>query len=155
MLHWFNISPSISSIVIDLSFYFLGFLILNQKFRVNAIVGTLTYSIAYFMFNSLSINWFFSSNLLLSSIIGGLVLGVGCGIVVRSIGSCGGDDSLALIINSTLNIPLFWCYFGMDMIVIILSLSYINVKFIPYSILTSFLSSLIIDLLSRNNSDQA
>ena len=43
LLHWFNISPSVNSIVIDLFFYILGFFILNQKFRVNAIIGTLTY----------------------------------------------------------------------------------------------------------------
>jgi len=151
LLHWFNISPSISSVVIDLIFYFLGFLILNQKFRFNAIIGTLTYSITYLLFNYLSINWFFLDSLLFSSIIGGLVLGFGCGLVVRCIGSCGGDDSLALILHKVLKIPLFWCYFGMDIIVILLSLSYIDDKLIPYSILTSFISSLMIDLISKKN----
>ena len=151
LLHWLNISPSISSVVIDLIFYFLGFLILNQKFRVNAIIGTLTYSITYLLFNYLSINWFFIDSLLFSSIIGGLVLGFGCGLVVRCIGSCGGDDSLALILHKVLKIPLFWCYFGMDIIVILLSLSYIDDNLLPYSILTSFISSLMIDLISKKN----
>ena len=149
LLRWFKISPTVSSILIDILFYILGFLILNQKFRINAIIGTLTYSIAYFLFDNISISMPLIDNLLLSSIIGGLVLGFGCGLVVKNIGSCGGDDSLALILNKTLKIPLFLCYFGMDIIIIILSLSYIDVKLIHYSFLTSFLSSLIISLMTK------
>lgn len=147
--HWFNISPTYSSVCIDFIFYILGFLILNKKFRLNAVIGTFSYSISYYVFELLNINLFFTSNLLASSIIGGIILGVGCGIVVRCIGSCGGDDSLALIINKILKLPLFWCYFIMDILVIILSLSYINMNVIPYSILTSFISSLLIDFVSK------
>ena len=83
LLHWFKISPTVSSILIDTLFYILGFLILNQKFRVNAIIGTLIYSITYFIFDNISISMPFIDNLLLSSIIGGLVLGFGCGLVEK------------------------------------------------------------------------
>ncbi len=149
LLNWFGISPSISSIFIDLLFYILGFIILNKKFRTNAIIGTFTYSLTYYIFSLLDINWFFINNLLISSLIGGLVLGFGCGLVVRYIGSCGGDDSLALILNKKLKLPLFICYFGMDLLVILLSLSYIDFKVIIYSILTSLISSLMIDFVSK------
>ena len=147
--HWFNISPAYSSIFIDLLLYILGFIILNKKFRINAIIGTLTYSISFFIFERIEFSLPFLSSLLISSIVGGMFVGIGCGIVVRHIGSCGGDDSLALILNKILRLPLFICYFVMDLIVIIFSMSYINIKIIPYSILTSFISSLIIDAISR------
>ena len=149
--HWFNISPAYSSVFIDLLLYILGFIILNKKFRINAIIGTLTYSISFFIFERISIPLPFLNNLLLSSIIGGVLVGIGCGTVVRHIGSCGGDDSLALILNKVLKIPLFICYFVVDLIVIIISMSYINIMLIPYSILTSFISSLIIDVISRKS----
>ena len=149
--HWFNISPAYSSIFIDLLLYILGFIILNKKYRINAIIGTLTYSISFFIFERISLSLPFLNNLLLSSIIGGMLVGVGSGIVVRHIGSCGGDDSLALILNKVLKLPLFTCYFVVDLIVIIISISYIDIMVIPYSILTSFISSLIIDVISRKN----
>ena len=152
LLHWFHISPTISSVCMDLLFYFLGFLILNKKFRLNALIGTLTYSISFFFFEKLNFSWFFINSIVLSSIIGGLALGIGCGLVVRHIGACGGDDSLALILNKIIKIPLFWCYFLVDLIVILISTSYIKIELIPYSILTSFISSLIIDLMSRKKS---
>lgn len=149
--HWFNISPSISSVCIDLLFYFFGFFILNKKFRLNAIIGTLTYSISYLLFENLNYSWFFIDNILLSAIIGGLALGIGCGLVVKHVGSCGGDDSLALILNKALKFPLFWCYFLVDIFVILISISYIKIELIPYSILTSFLSSLTIDYISKKH----
>ena len=149
--HWFNISPAYSSVFIDLLLYILGFIILNKKFRINAIIGTLTYSISFFIFERVYLSLPFLNNLLLSSIIGGVLVGIGCGIVVGHIGSCGGDDSLALILNKILKLPLFVCYFTIDLMVIIISMSYIDIKIIPYSILTSFISSLIIDIISRNH----
>ena len=102
LLYWFHISPTISSVCMDLLFYFLGFLILNKKFRINALIGTFTYSISYFFFEKVNFSWPFINNMLLSSIIGGFMLGIGCGLVVRHISACGGDDSLALILNNPL-----------------------------------------------------
>lgn len=147
--HWFNISPTYSSVFIDFLFYILGFIILNKKFRINAIIGTFSYSISFFIFERVNFTLPFLNNIFVSSIIGGILVGIGCGIVVRHIGSCGGDDSLALILNKVLKLPLFICYFAVDIIVIIISLSYIKISIIPYSIFTSFISSLIIDLIAR------
>lgn len=147
--HWLNISPAYSSVFIDLLLYVLGFIILNKKFRVNAIIGTLTYSISFFIFERIELSLPLLNNLLLSSIIGGILVGIGCGIVVKHMGSCGGDDSLALILNKLLKLPLFICYFVVDLIVITISISYINARLIPYSILTSLISSLLIDIISR------
>ena len=149
MLNWFNISPSITAICIDGIFYIIGFLILNKKFRLNAIIGTLTYSIAYYFFDYLNILLPITNNILVSAIIGGILVGVGSGIVVRHIGACGGDDSLALILNKLIKLPLFFCYYVVDIIVILLSLSYLNIKYVPYSLLTAFISSLVIDFVSR------
>ena len=151
LLNWFGVSPAISSICIDFIFYFLGFFILNKKFRINAVIGTLAYSFSYFLFEQINFSWAFISNLLLSSIIGGVLLGIGCGLVVRCIGSCGGDDSLALILSKVTKMPLFFCYFGVDILVILMATSYIKITLIPYSILTSFISSLIIDVVSRKS----
>ena len=147
--HWFNISPTYSSICIDLIFYLIGFIVLNKKFRINAIIGTLSYSISFYFFERLPITFPFLNNFILVSIIGGLFVGLGCGIVVRHVGACGGDDSLALILNKVLKLPLFVCYFAIDLLIIGLSLSYIDISLIHYSILTSFLSSFIIDFISK------
>lgn len=149
-LNWFNISPSITSIILDITFYTLGALILGKKFLINAFIGTFFYSIFYFIFSLYPIDFSFLSNhLLIAALLGGILVGVGCGLIVRYYGSCGGDDSLALIINHFTKLPIAVCYIILDIIVILLSLSYIPINGIIYSLITSFTSSIIIGFISE------
>lgn len=149
-LNWFNISPSITSIIFDIIFYTLGSIILGKKFLVNAFIGTFFYSIFYLIFENNPIDLSFLANhLLLASLLGGILVGVGCGLIVRYYGSCGGDDSLALIINHFTKLPISICYFIMDVIVILLSLTYIPLSSSIYSLITAFTSSMIIGLVSE------
>lgn len=85
LYNWFNISPAISLVIIDTMFYMLGIIVLKNKFAVNALVGTLSYSLFYFLFQYIPyLLPDFSNNLLLASILGGIIFGIGCGMVVKS-----------------------------------------------------------------------
>ena len=88
-----------------------------------------------------------SHNLLLATIIGGILVGIGCGFVVKSSGACGGDDSLALILSKITKLNISISYFVLDLIVIFMSLSYLNGMNIIYSLLTAITSSFIIGLI--------
>lgn len=143
-----NISPAISSFIIDFTIYLIGVFVLGKKFAINAIVGTLSYSIFYLLFDYIDINIITINNLLIGSIVGGILVGIGCGLVVRHQGACGGDDSLAQIIRKITKLPLWVCYFIMDIIIILISLVYIRSYIIIYSLLTSLISSILIWLVS-------
>ena len=92
-----------------------------------------------------------SNNLLFASIIGGIFVGIGCGIVIKNNGACGGDDALALIISKLLKLPIAISYFILDAIVIIASLSYISIGNIIYSFITATISSILIGVISKKN----
>lgn len=149
LYNWFNISPSISSFIIDATLYLLGFFILGKKFFINAIVGTSSYSIFYYIFEHNPVNLNLPNNMLLIAILGGILVGIGCGLVVRKNGACGGDDSLALMIKKITKMPLFMCYFSMDILIIIISLTYIPFNKIIYSFITAFISSLLIEIVGE------
>ena len=145
---WFSLSPAISSLIIDFTMFFVSFLVLGKKYFRNAIVGTLSYSLFYFLFqNSPYLLPNLSNNLMFASIIGGLLVGVGCGLVVKSSGACGGDDILALILSKTAKLNISISYFVLDIIVILLSLSYLRGINIFYSVLTAIISSVIIGVI--------
>lgn len=146
--NWFNISPAISSIVIDMIFYTIGFLVFGKRFLINAITGTISYSLFYYMFQNMPyLLPNFENNMLIISIVGGILIGIGCGMVVKMHGTCGGDDAAALTLSKITKIPISICYFIMDVIVISLSLTYININNVWYSLLTSFISSIIIGII--------
>ena len=145
-----GISPGIVSIIIDGTMYIIGSLLFGKKFFFNAILGAVSYSGFYLLFENTTT--FFpnlSNNLLLASIIGGIMVGIGCGIVIKNNGACGGDDALALIISKIFKLPVAISYFILDAIVILMSLSYINIVNIIYSFITALISSILIGWISK------
>jgi len=150
--NWFKISPAIVSLLIDILAYSVGYLLYGKKFLLNAIIGTLSYSIFYYIFEQMPVIIpDLSNHLLLASILGGLIVGIGCGLVLKMEGACGGDDSIALILSKITKLSLSLCYFLLDLIVILLSLSYISFDKIIYSLLTAMISSLIIGRIAKKN----
>ena len=86
---------------------------------------------------------------LAASIAGGIFVGVGCGICVRIGGAPSGDDALAMSLSRLTRVPIQWVYLISDLLVLGLSLSYIPVNKIAYSLLTVLLSGQIIGLFQK------
>lgn len=148
----FKVSPAIVALIIDITAYTLGYILLGKRFLLNAIVGTMSYSLFYFTFEQIGyILPDLSNNLLLAAILGGLLVGMGCGLVVGLNGACGGDDSLALVLSKITKFPIAICYFALDVLVILLSLSYMSLDKLIYSLITALISSLLIGWVSNGN----
>ena len=98
----FDISPSLTSLVIDLSLFALGTKFFGKKFLLYSILSTFTFSTMYNTFERIGFlvpN--LEHNMLLASILAGIGVGIGVGLVVRGGGASGGDDVIALIVNSS------------------------------------------------------
>ena len=76
-------------------------------------------------------------------------MGVGSGLCVRVGGATSGDDALAMSLSKHTHIKIQWIYFISDLSVLLLSLSYIPLRRIAYSLLTVILSGQIIGLLQK------
>lgn len=146
--HWFGITPSITSFILDFSCYALGYKFLGKQFLKYSIFATICFSTLYQVFSMFGPQLgFITSNELLSSIVGGLFVGVGVGIVVRVGGACGGDDALALLIGHFTKCKISTAYLLTDVTVLLLSLSYIPFQDIFYSLITVTISSNIIHFI--------
>ncbi len=95
-----------------------------------------------------------SSQPILAAILGGLFVGIGVGIIVRQGGSSGGDDALALAISKITKMRLSSAYLFTDISVLILSLSYIPLKKIAFSLITVTISSFVIDFIEGFNREK-
>ena len=81
---------------------------------------------------------------LLAALVGALFVGVGIGLAVRAGGAPGGDDALAMSISARLGCKIQTVYLFSDLTVLALSLTYIPLQRILYSLLTVVLSGQII-----------
>lgn len=148
--YWFHVSPALSSLVLNSLCYLLGWRTFGKVFLFYSGISALGYSAVY------SVCELFppvfpeiASMPLAASIVGSIFVGVGCGVCVRIGGAPSGDDALAMSLSRLTRIPIQWVYLSTDLLVLGLSLSYIPVSKIAYSLLTVILSGQIIGLFQR------
>ena len=86
---------------------------------------------------------------LCASLAGAVFVGVGVGLCVRAGGAPGGDDSLAMSLSHLTHLDIQWIYLASDLIVLALSLTYIPLKRMFFSLLTVILSGQLIGLVQK------
>ena len=132
--------------VLDLTCYLLAFKYLGGRFIKISAVSTLSVSLFYKVWELFPpMLPDLSAHPLAAALLGAVFVGVGVGIIVRQGGSSGGDDALALTISKVTRWRLARCYLFTDVVVLVLSLSYIPFRRIAFSLITVTLSSFLID----------
>lgn len=144
--HWFDISPAVTAPILDTTCYLLGVVFLGKEFILKSLVGTIGYSVFYAILEQFTpLLPDLNSVPLVAAILGAVFVGFGAGIVVRQGGACAGDDALALVLSKKLKCKISTAYLSTDITVLLLSLSYIPVRQIAYSIITVLLSGWLIE----------
>lgn len=145
--HWMGFSMAYITPVLDGLCYLTAYRFLGAKFiRISA-------------FSTLCVSCFFKlwemlppmlpdlyDRPLIAAILGGIMVGIGVGIIIRQGGSAGGDDALALTISSMFRWRLSRSYLFADVTVLTLSLTYIPLLRLVYSLITVTVSSYMLGL---------
>ncbi len=148
--HWFRISPAISSLVLNVLCYGLGWKVLGKEFIGYSVVAACGYSAAYAICELFPPLWPQIADMpLVAALAGAAFIGIGAGLCVRVGGATSGDDALAMSIRSLTGLGVEKVYLFSDMTVLLLSLTYIPLERIAYSLLTVVLSGQIIGWMQR------
>lgn len=143
---WLGLPPAVITPMLDITCYVLAFRYLGGQFIKISVISTLSVSLFYDfweMFPPMLPD--LSAYPLAAAVLGGIFVGVGVGLIVRQGGSSGGDDALALTISHVTHWRLSRAYLFTDLVVLVLSLSYIPLQRIFFSLITVTLSSFLID----------
>ena len=148
--HWFQISPAVSSLILNLVCYAIGWRMLGREFIGYSLVSICIYSASYGLFEQFPPLWpDIALYPLRAAIAGALFIGSGAGLCVRAGGATAGDDALAMSFSHLFRLPIQRIYLISDLAVLLLSLSYIPMQRIAYSLLTVVLSGQIIGLIQK------
>ena len=149
---WFAISPALSGLFLNGICYFLGWRTFGKEFIYLSMVAAGGFSVGYGICECFPPLWPEIANMpLLAALLGALFIGIGAGICVRTGGATCGDDALAMSLSKITKIDIQWIYLISDLTVLGLSLSYIPLKKIGYSLLTVILSGQIIGWIQKIN----
>ncbi len=150
--HWTGISPSVSSLVLNLLCYAWGWKLLGGEFMGYSLIASGGFTLFYAIFEKIGPLFPQIGELpLLAALLGALSIGIGVGLSVRSGGAQGGDDALAMSLAHLTKMNIKWMYLVTDLIVLLLSLTYIPLKRIIYSLLTVTLSGQLIGVVQNLN----
>ena len=148
--HWFGISPAISGFLLTAACYLLGWRTLGRGFIVYSLIASLGFSAGYALFEQFPPLWpGIAAHPLMAAISGALFIGIGAGITIRSGGATTGDDALAMSLSHTLRVPIERIYLASDFSILLLSLTYIPLARIAYSLVTVILSGQIIGWIQK------
>ena len=145
-----RISPAITATALNILCYLFGFRVLGRKFIVYSAFATAGFSVSYAILEQFPPLFpEIAEHPLLAAVTGAVFVGIGCGICVRVGGAPSGDDAMAMALSHRLRVGIAWVYLASDLSVLALSLSYIPLRRILYSLLTVLLSGQIIGFVEK------
>ena len=153
--HWTGISPALTGGVMNVLCYVLGWKLLGKEFIAYSALATVGFSGMYKICEQFPHLWPGLADMpLVAALVGALFVGVGAGLCVRVGGAPSGDDALAMSISHAAGWKIQWVYLLSDLIVLVMSLSYIPVRRIGYSLFTVLLSGQLIGFVQNFNRTQ-
>ena len=153
--HWTGISPALTGGIMNVLCYVLGWRLLGKEFIAYSALATAGFSGTYKICEQFPQLWPGLADMpLVAALVGALFVGVGAGLCVRVGGAPSGDDALAMSISHATGWKIQWVYLLSDLIVLVMSLSYIPVRRIGYSLFTVLLSGQLIGFVQNFNRTQ-
>jgi uncharacterized membrane-anchored protein YitT (DUF2179 family) len=143
-LYLFKIPVYLSILLINIPIFWWAAREINRQFLLYSLVGTLALTIfqpaTYNLIEPLQVD------LVLASIFGGGLSGVGLGLVFRGHGSTGGTDIIAVILKKKKNMSIGEVGFYANLLVIIISLAFFPLAIGMYTIISMFVAGKMIDV---------
>ncbi len=144
--YFFNIPMGTTIIVLNIPLFILGYIKFGKKFILKTIVATFLYSKFIDAFAEFT---FFTQDRLLSSIYGGVLIGIGLALVLKAEASTGGTDLIAHIAqNYNTNMRISNTIVAIDILVVVANLiSFKEIEIGLYSAIVIYISGKMIDIV--------
>lgn len=143
----FGLDPAYSTILINAPLLLIGWRFLGKQSLIYTIYGTLMLSLFLWIWQRVPISIDLHNDLLLSSLAAGIVGGSGSGLLYRYGGTTGGTDIVARIMERFRGVPMGQTLLWLDVIVLLISLVYIDVRHMSYTLIYSYIFSRIVNFM--------
>lgn len=145
--HVFHFPVGLTMLVLNVPLFLFGIRELGFNFGLKSLYGTIALS----FFTDLITHYLqvATQDLLLASIYGGIVVGLGLGIVFRFGGTTGGTDLAARILHRYLRLSVGKSLFFIDAAVIALAALVFGLELALYAFLVVYLTAKVIDMIQE------
>lgn len=141
-----NIPLGLLTLILNIPFLIIGSKKLGKSFFVKSIYAMIIFSGCLEIFEDF-VNA--TSDYLLAVAFGGVILGIGVGIVIRFGGCLDGTESVAILLNKKLGIPVGQIILGINVIIYATAGILFGLDRAMYSLLTYFITSRVLDIIEN------
>ncbi|MFB1098826.1 MULTISPECIES: YitT family protein [Bacillaceae] len=150
LLFEFDWDPAIMNLVLNIPLFLIGWKFLGRTTFVYTIIGTVAVSLFLRLFQTYSFNIDLGNDLLIASLLAGVFIGVGLGIIFRFGGTTGGVDIIARLANKYAGWTMGRTMFLFDAVVIVTSvLTYLDLIRGMYTLVAVFVGARVIDFIQE------
>ncbi len=145
----FKINPAYTQILLNIPLFILGVKIFGKRGMIYTIHGTVCLSIFIWLFQRMSMSIDLAHDTLIAALLAGIFAGIGGGIVFRFGGTTGGGDIIGRYFEQKKGFALGQTLFVFDILVLTLSLSYIDIQHMMYTVTASFVFSQVVAVVQN------
>jgi uncharacterized membrane-anchored protein YitT (DUF2179 family) len=135
------------NLILNLPLIILGYFKLGRTITINTI--TCVVSLSFFLYIIPVIT--LTNNILLSTIFGGIVGGIGIGLILKYSGTSGGLDIIAILITRYSNVSVGLLLTAMNGVIVLISGSFFGWEIALYTLLSIYLTGRVIDAIHTNH----
>jgi uncharacterized membrane-anchored protein YitT (DUF2179 family) len=135
------------NLLLNLPLMILGYYKLGKMITVNTLICVLSLSVFLYLLPTVPV----TDNILLSTIFGGIIGGIGVGIILKSSGTSGGLDIIAILLSRTSNVSVGLLLTGMNGIIVLISAAAFNWNIALYTLLSIYLTGKMIDTIHTDH----
>jgi len=136
-----GLSPGTWYFVLNIPLFIAGWIILSRRFFFYSLFGMVVLTVAIDLIPfTIPIH-----DKLLAALAAGTLIGAGAGTYLHSLGSAGGSDIIAVILNQKFNVKIGRFYFYFNLVLFGFSFIFLDIDIILFSLILSFVVSQVTD----------
>lgn len=148
--HFWGIRTSVIVLLVNSILLIIAWFILGKGFVEKTLLSTFVYPAFLEVIQGIPGITTMTDNKLLSAILGGLLIGLSMGVVVRVGGSTGGTDIIAMIVNKKTSLSVGVTVYIVDAVVLGMQAVFSDMEQILFGIIVVILTTVVIDKVVPN-----
>ena len=143
--HYVDGNLSVVIFIVNMVLFVLGTFVLGKKFALTTLISTIVYPVSLSVVQAVPGITRLTENVMLASLYGGALLGIGIGLVVRVGSSTGGTDILALVFHKWFHLAVAVFMYLVDFTVLLCQAFFSTPEQILYGIIMLVIESIVLD----------
>lgn len=148
-----NINVGFITFLINIPVFILGFILLDKDFLITSLVNMVLFSIIIGITQEIG-SIIPIDDILLQSVYGGILCGIGNGLVFRTKSSLGGTDIIGAILKNKLNIEMKNTTFGINLAIVSVSSLLFGIDLALYTLISMFINAQVMSYIKDALNDE-